>query len=266
MKTRTDALSGKNYKKQLHSYLQGVNDLHCSASLPDRRLEHQFECLNDWSQFHSEKDIKDWFMEMRRDCPMQVDEIPLNQVRNWHTDQTTGNINHQSGDFFQIHGVRINESNNREVGSQGWDQPILTQVGYDGGLLGILSQRFDNIPHYLIEAKAEPGNYKIIQLSPTLQATFSNLKQAHAGRKPHFSHFFETPENNQVTILYKQWLSEDGGRFYQKRNMGMLIEIPSDTELKLPNGFIWMSMFQIKSLLMEDAWVNPHIRGIIAHL
>ena len=104
---------------------------------------------------------------MRRDCPMQVEEIPLNQVRDWYTDPETGNMHHQSGEFFHIHGVRICNSDSREVGKDGWEQPILTQVGYEGGILGMLSQRFDNIPHYLIEAKAEPGNYEKLQLSPT---------------------------------------------------------------------------------------------------
>ncbi len=197
---------------------------------------------------------------------MQVKEIPLNEVRGWYSDPETGDICSQSGEFFYIHGVRVSNTDNREVGKKGWDQPIITQVGYEGGILGILSQRFDDIPHYLIEAKAEPGNYNKLQLSPTLQATFSNLKQAHAGNKPHFSDFFEVPDKNAATVLYKQWLSEDGGRLYLKRNLGMLIEIAANVKLEIPDSFTWMSMYQIKSLLMEDAWIGPHIRGIIAHL
>ena len=197
---------------------------------------------------------------------MQVEEIPLNEVRNWQIDPETGNIHHDNNAFFRIHGVRITQSIDREVGKGGWDQPIITQVGYEGGVLGILSQRFDGIPHYLIEAKAEPGNYGKLQLSPTLQATFSNLKMAHKGRKPYFSDYFENPEDHNVNIFYQQWLSEDGGRLYLKRNMGMLIEIPENQELDIPDNFIWMSMYQIKSFLLENAWVNPHIRGIIAYL
>jgi len=46
----------------------------------------------------------------------------------------------------------------------------------------------------------------------------------------------------------------------------MLVEVPEGTIGEVPAGFIWMSMFQIKACLQLDAWVNPHIRGIIAHL
>lgn len=265
MKYKDNAPSGNDYKDQLRSYKQYIDSLQFNSALPDRRIEHQFECLRDWSLFHNEIFVKDWFLDKRNNCQMQVEEIPLNQTRDWHIDLESGEIQHKSSQFFRIHGLRITQTADREV-SKGWDQPILTQVGYDGGLLGILCQRFDGIPHYLIEAKEEPGNYEKIQLSPTLQATFSNLKMAHEGRKPYFSHFFEYPENNQAKIIYKQWLSEDGGRLYLKRNMGMLIEIPDDLELEIPDSFIWMSMYQIKSLLNENAWINPHIRGIIAHL
>jgi oxidase EvaA len=139
-------------------------------------------------------------------------------------------------------------------------------VGYDGGILGLLRRRINGVPHYLIEAKAEPGNYELVQMSPTIQATFSNLKRAHKGRAPLFSRLFEQPEENGATVLYRQWLSEDGGRLYRKRNLAMLIEVPEPTQIELPPTFIWMSMFQIKECLRENAWVNPHVRGIIAHI
>ena len=257
---------GENYTRQLHEYINRVTELDHSPDLPQRRLEHQFECLKDWSLFHNEESIKNWFIQKRKQCPMEVEEIPLNQARGWIVYPDSGNIDNEHDEFFSIHGVRVTHSDDREVGEGGWDQPIMTQKGFDGGILGILSKRFAGIPHYLIEAKAEPGNYEKLQLSPTLQATFSNLKMAHEGRKPLFSEFFEDPDTSDVKVLYRQWLSEDGGRFYLKRNLGMIVEVREDYEIAPPDNFTWMSMYQIKSLLQENAWVNPHIRGIIAHL
>ena len=109
-------------------------------------------------------------------------------------------------------------------------------------------------------------NYGKLQISPTLQATFSNLKQAHEGKKPMFSWFFESTQKSGANVLFSQWLSEDGGRLHNKRNKGMLVEVEEGTVIELPDGFIWLSMWQIKELLKEDAWINPHIRGIISHL
>lgn len=235
-------------------------------SVPDVRLEVEVESWTDWSLHHSLEEIRDWFEEQRRTPHMRVEDIPLNDLRGWLQDPDSGNLRHDSNEFFIVHGVRVTESSGREVGQAGWDQPIFTQVGYDGGILGILRKRFGGIPHYLIEAKAEPGNYELVQMSPTLQATFSNLKRAHGGRRPRFAEFFQEPERSNGTVHYRQWLSEDGGRLNRKRNLGMLVEIPEGASVEAPPNFRWLSMYQIKELLKENAWVNPHIRGIIAHL
>lgn len=229
------------------------------------RSEHHYECLQDWSLFHSLEWVREWFLRRRAATTMSAVDIPLREARGWSIDPETGDVEHESGEFFSVHGVRVTETSTREVGG-GWDQPILEQVGYDGGLLGIIRKRFDGVPHYLIEAKAEPGNYEIVQMSPSLQATFSNLKRAHRGRKPRFAEIFEEPDSVGGTVVYAQWLSEDGGRLHNKRNFGMLVEVPESFDPQLPDDFIWMSMYQIKACLHENAWVNPHIRGIIAHL
>ena len=228
------------------------------------RLEVHVESMQDWSQVATLADVEAWFTHQRSICAMDVVDIPLKDTQGWIIDKDTGNVSHKSGEFFTVHGVRVTQTSEREVG--GWDQPILTQTGYDGGLLGILRRRINGVPHYLIEAKAEPGNYGKLQMSPTLQATFSNLKRAHEGNRPRFADLFEHPEDNEVNVLYSRWLSEDGGRLHLKRNRGMLVEVAEGFPVDAPDSFFWMSMWQIKECLHHDAWVNPHIRGIIAHL
>ena len=61
-------------------------------------------------------------------------------------------------------------------------------------------------------------------------------------------------------------MSEDGGRLHLKRNKGMLVEIENGQEIKIPQSFIWLTLYQIKELIKQESWVNPHIRGIISHL
>lgn len=254
------------YHRGLAAYREAVTGLEAEVPSDAHRVEHQFECLRDWSLCHDQAEIERWFEAQREANPMQVERIPLRECGQWEVDAATGDVRHASGAFFEVHGLRVSMSHGREVGGKGWDQPILTQVGYDGGLLGIIRQRRRGIPHYLVQAKAEPGNYAMVQLSPTLQATFSNLQRAHQGRKPRFASFFETPEEEGATVLHRAWLSEDGGRLFNKRNLGMMVEVPEDRDIDLPADFRWVSMWQIKACLRHDAWVNPHIRGIIAHL
>lgn len=254
----------EDYSSGLANYRQWLEGSGHDMGLA--RSEHQFECMRDWSLFHDLDEVRTWFLDRRTATSMSIANIPMREVRGWLTDPVTGNIAHESGDFFTVHGLRVSQSSTREVGPQGWDQPILEQVGYDGGLLGIIRKRFGGIPHYLIEAKAEPGNYELVQMSPSLQATFANLRKAHGGTKPRFAELFESPESADATVLYDQWLSEDGGRLHNKRNRGMLVEVNDSYNLETTEDFTWMSMFQIKACLHENAWVNPHIRGIIAHL
>jgi dTDP-4-dehydro-6-deoxy-alpha-D-glucopyranose 2,3-dehydratase len=230
------------------------------------RTEAYVEGLRDWSPISALDDVKTWFQHHRDHCPMSVADIPLAECRGWSLDPETGWIRHDRGDFFYVQGLRISTSGMREV-SSGWDQPMLTQVGYDGGILGLLRKRIDGVPMYLIEAKVEPGNYALVQMSPTIQATFANIRQAHGGRAPHFADYFLNPGQHGCKVHFDQWLSEDGGRLTNKRNRGMLIEAPAEQEIPLPNdAFRWLSLWQIKECLHENAWVNPHIRGILAHI
>ncbi len=230
------------------------------------RIETQVESWFDWSQTSTLDQIIEWYESKKNNCEMQVEEIRLDECRGWNLDSTDGWIKHESGEFFMVQALRISQSGGREVGAAGWDQPILTQIGFDGGLLGILRKKINGVPHYLLEAKAEPGNPDLVQISPTLQATFSNLRRAHKGRRPLFADLFEAPEDAGADILFNQWLSEDGGRLYKKCNKGLLIEVDKNYEIADIDTFQWFSLWQIKELIKRNSWVNPHVRSIVSHL
>lgn len=235
------------------------------------RVQQLLECIRDENAFHTLAEVQEWFQEQRKACAMQVTEMPITALEKWKVDAETGNIEHETGGFFSVVGVRVSNTVNREVVS-GWTQPIIKQVK---GILGILCRNFKGVRHYLINAKAEPGNIYKLQLSPTLQSTFSNLQRLHGGKKPPFAEYFEEVESSpegksdvkpEVRVLYSQWLAEDGGRFYLKVNKNMLVEVDEQTEITVPSDFIWLTMYQIKQLLKHDNLVGPHVRSIIAHL
>ena len=257
-------LKKNSYTSQLKKFIKNT-EIFCNDEIYPHTIECLFESLNDWSIFYKLSEVREWYINKKNSSTMKISNIPLKDMRDWSFNDE-GNISHISNDFFILRGLRIT-SDTREK-SFGWDQPIIEQVGFDGGLLGIVRKRFDGIPHYLCEAKEEPGNYGKVQISPSLQATFANLNQSHGGRKPRFSNLFlDRDSNKDVKILFDSWLSEDGGRLHLKRNRGILIEVSQDFEIDLPNdNFIWLSLYQIKHLLKEDAWINPHIRGILAHV
>ena len=90
-------------------------------------------------------------------------------MEGWYVD-SCGSLRHNSGKFFSIEGIHV--ETDYEI-RPSWNQPIINQpeVGY----LGILTKEFDGVLYFLIQAKIEPGNVNCVQLSPTLQATKSNM-------------------------------------------------------------------------------------------
>ena len=224
------------------------------------RVQHLVECANNESSLHKLEYVVQWFNGQRKKCGMGIKEIGINELKEWSIDKNTGNISHKSGEFFSVIGVDVSNTSKREVG--GWTQPMIHQK--EGGILGILCKRINGIRHYLLHAKAEPGNIHKLQLSPTLQATYSNLKRAHGGKKPKFAEYFENAGKGE--IIYSRLFAEDGGRFYLKVNQNMLVEISEDEDINIPEDYIWLTMYQIKQLLKHDNLINPHVRSIISYL
>ena len=254
------------YKDELDVYLNSINKL--EHNLSNDILEFHFESMKDWSSFHDISYVEKWYQKQVDSSSMTVREIPLNQCDNWNVN--TEKITHNSGEFFSVKGVEV-ESKSREVG--GWSQPIIEQVPQDnpldnglptdGGILGIIRKRFDGVPHYLLEAKFEPGNVNLVQFSPTLQATLSNMSAAHKGYKPHYLDYFLNTEEHKVH--FSNWLCEDGGRLYNKRNLNMLIEVKNPIKI-VNDNFIWMSLYQIRHFIKKYDWVNSHVRGIFSFI
>jgi len=201
-------------------------------------------------------EVLKWLDAKRKSYPAKIEEIGVRDLDGWHTDPKTGNIHHKSGKFFTVIGVKTTGAAGREVTS--WTQPMVKQQ--ETGILGILCKKMNGVMHYLLYAKFEPGNMLKLQLSPTLQATDSNLKQAHGGKKPLFAEYFEKGGKGKVVTSVVG--VEDGGRFYMKTNRCMIVEVDEDEEIKAPDDYVWLTLPQIKKLLKMDHVVNSLAREV----
>ena len=226
------------------------------------RLETMVQSINTKNQLHDLDYVINWFNKKRLESHMIVEEIGINELDKWNKNESTGNISHSSGGFFEIIGIKVSDTYDREVGKEGWTQPIIAKN--PGGILGLLTKKINGVTHFLVQAKAEPGNIGKLQISPTLQATTSNLLKAHGGKKPLFAEYFDNPKN--AKIIYSKWQSEDGGRFYLKSNYNMIVEVDEDEEFEIPDFFLWVTLYQIKELIKIENFVGPHVRGIISYL
>jgi hypothetical protein len=205
---------------------------------------------------HSTSEIKAWIEQRNDEVKVSVERIPFSALENWVLDDS-GSLIHQSGRFFSIEGIHV--ETDYETRPE-WNQPIINQpeVGY----LGILTKEFDGVLYFLMQAKIEPGNVNCVQLSPTLQATKSNYQRVHQGKSPHYLDYFVNASPKE--IILDQLQSEQGARFLRKRNRNMIIKVDGDVpELE---DFRWMTLGQIKELMLCDNMVNMDTRTVLSGL
>ena len=207
------------------------------------------------NRFQDFRTFKAWLAEQCRPEEFKVEQVPLRQLEKWHIAEDGSRIYHESGRFFSIEGLHVKTN----FGSDNvWEQPIINQP--EIGFLGFITRVFDGTRYFLMQAKMEPGNINTLQISPSLQATKSNFTQVHKGKRPTFLEYFNGEK--PVKILSDNLQTEQGGRFYQKRNRNIVIEINED--ITLPDEFCWLTLGELKALLREDIILNMDTRSVIS--
>lgn len=203
-----------------------------------------------------------WLAERGSVNAFRVDRIPFAELDGWSFEDTTGNLVHRSGRFFTVEGMRVTERD--EPYGNGpyaeWHQPVIKQP--EVGILGILAKEFDGVLHFLMQAKMEPGNPNLLQLSPTVQATRSNYTKAHQGADVKYMEHFVGPRRGRVVADSLQ--SEHGSWFFRKSNRNMIVEATGDVPLL--DDFCWLTLGQIAELLHRDNVVNMDSRTVLSCL
>jgi oxidase EvaA len=223
--------------------------------------EFFFEKQKDWSELFTYRSLCKKIIKIKKKDRSNIKIKRLKNLKNWNYSKR-GNLENINHDFFSIIGVEL-FTKNREIKKKSWEQPLIKEYFNKAGMLGLIRGRFNGVPHYLCQFKVEPGNYGKIHLAPTLQATFSNIYRHHGGKKPDFSNYFTNTKNKK--ILFKKEILEDGGRFYKKRNIAIMIETNNANKIKLPSqDFLWLSLFQIRKLMKDKIIINPHIKSILS--
>nr|WP_042193112.1 NDP-hexose 2,3-dehydratase family protein [Kibdelosporangium sp. MJ126-NF4]CEL20573.1 2,3-dehydratase [Kibdelosporangium sp. MJ126-NF4]CTQ89484.1 2,3-dehydratase [Kibdelosporangium sp. MJ126-NF4] len=205
--------------------------------------------------FQQLPEFYDWLDKRRAANTYQVSVVDLDRLDGWSIDPDSGNLAHRTGRFFSVEGIEVS-TDHREVPE--WTQPIILQP--EIGILGILVRKFGGVPHCLMQAKMEPGNINLLQLSPTVQATRSNYTQVHKGNPVPYLEHFVAPRNGRVVFDALQ--SEQGSWFLNKRNRNMIIEI--DEDIPVLDDFCWLSVDQLRELVHVRNLVNMDSRTVLS--
>ena len=205
--------------------------------------------------FVSTAEVKKWLVQRNSEVKVRIEKIRFGDLQKWGFDLSSGNLGHESGKFFSIEGVRV-QTNAGAV--KEWTQPIINQP--EIGILGIITKEINGVLYFLMQAKIEPGNVNHVQLSPTLQATKSNYTQIHRGKKPLYLDYF-LDRSRSITLL-DQLQSEQGARFFKKRNRNIIIQV--DDDITVFDDFCWLTLGQLKALIRTDNTINMDTRTVIS--
>jgi oxidase EvaA len=207
---------------------------------------------------HDDYRVAEWLKAAREGASLQTEIIPLERVAGWRIEEGSGNLVHDSGRFFTVLGLDVRHR--KAFDEVVWDQPIIEQP--EIGILGILAAKIGGVLHFCLQAKEEPGNIGSVQLSPTVQATYSNYTKAHGGSAPPFVELFLKPPPER--LLFGRLQTEDGGRFLFKSNRNMIVEAEAPPAGKMPEGYIWLTLRQVARLMALPDTINACARSILS--
>lgn len=206
---------------------------------------------------NSLKDFHIWFTQKKELGKFEVDLAPLKSLKDWSMDSFSGTYGHKSGKFFSVNGLDVKREVNGDF--QHWTQLIINQS--EQGILGLLAKRIDGIIHVLVQAKMEPGNINFIQVSPTVQSTRSNYTKVHGGKSTKFIEYFIGKSTG--TVIFNQLRSEQGSRYYRKRNQNIVILLEDNHHIPEDKNYFWLTLGQLRELHKTPNLVHLDCRSII---
>jgi oxidase EvaA len=195
-----------------------------------------------------------WLIDQKEMFTLDVRRIGLLEMDDWVSDEKS--IRHCDGSYFRILGLSV-EAASREVGR--WSQPMLEPV--PGNLVAFICQVRSGVLQFLVQAMVQPGSTDRLELAATIQLAPGYNRVAR--ELPPLVEYL-TSTASQVRLKSVQ--SEDGGRFYRADTTHLVIEIPEDHPIDVPDNYRWMTLGLLNRLTHFGYYVNVEARSLMACL
>ena len=199
-----------------------------------------------------------WLENYRRRVECSVERISFADSEEWSLDQDHFALRHSTGRFFKLQGYR-GVSNFRP---DFW-QPLINQP--ETGTQGFIIRQGVAGIELLAQARTEPGNVGLVQIGPTIQATYSNYTAVHNGKKQPFLEHFHHPERHGSRVILDTVQPELGSKFLKKWNRNIVIEAPALADYSHPM-FTWVPLTTMTQLMKLDHIVNNDARLVVGLL
>lgn len=196
-----------------------------------------------------------WLSRQKAMYNLLVTSKPLKDVKGWDINEY--DISRKDEEYFKVVGVKVTISS-REVSS--WSQPLVQPQ--QQGLCAFIIKEIGSVPHFLVQAKLECGNYDVMELAPTVQCLTGKYHSS-GDKLPFLSYVLNAPKDQ---ILFDTFQSEEGGRFYHEQNRNMLIKVGNDFPIEVPDNYRWMTLNQLYSFLKFNNFLNIQARSLLSAL
>lgn len=246
MDTRT-VISGIDFSK----YLTPLVDLSEMSDWGRSLLKSMQEKIG----YYTMDENISWLSRQKAMYNLLVTSKPLKDVEGWDINEY--DISRKDEEYFKVVGVKVTISS-REVAS--WSQPLVQPQ--QQGLCAFIIKDIGSVPHFLVQAKLECGNYDVMELAPTVQCLTGKYNTS-TGTLPFLSYVLNAPKNQ---ILFDTLQSEEGGRFYHEQNRNMLIKVGDDFPIEVPDNYRWMTLNQLFSFLKFNNFLNIQARSLLSAL
>lgn len=196
-----------------------------------------------------------WLSRQKAMYNLLVTSKPLKEVQDWDINEYE--ISRKDNEFFKVVGVKVTISS-REVSS--WSQPLVQPQ--QQGLCAFIIKIIGGVPHFLVQAKLECGNYDVMELAPSVQCLTGKYTSG-TNTQPFVSYVLNAPKDQ---IIFDTLQSEEGGRFYHEQNRNMLIRVGDEFPVNVPDNYRWMTLNQLFNFLKFNNFLNIQARSLLSAL
>jgi len=251
MDTRT-VISGINYGNVRHHA-----DYQSAGSHSDKSYITKFIVSGTqlYPYHQTMANILSWITRLKSTYDLYTERAPLMKLQDW--EYIDGSISHRMNKYFSVIGVDVH-IDSREVVE--WDQPMIMPA--QEGLIAFIVRPINGVMHFLVQAKLEAGNFDAIELAPTVQCLIGDYKPD--TREYEVPYLDRVLYANPNSIIYDNFQSEEGGRFYNEQNRNVIIEVDDSFPTEVDPRYCWISLQQLLTLVQYNNYLNLAARCLLS--
>lgn len=204
----------------------------------------------------TESAVGAWLNLQREASDLTVTRVPLSGCLGWQWDGHR--LRHHTGRYFSVVGLTATRAS--AAGAM-HALPMVDQP--EIGVLGFVVRRGNDGPHWLLQAKTEPGNVHGVQVGPSVQATRSNYERAHGGLATPLIDYFTGAASPGLSFESDSLQSEQGDRFLGKYNRNAMISLDARMPPEPGAAWRWFPARDVREALHEDFAINTDARSVM---